>query len=242
MRRQCIVVLLAYFPFVGVIPSIFAQHISTDTLFISSAVKHARLQNNEATYKEWGLYTGSQYLSRVIAGETFPYFLTYSWSKGEIEYQGEWYYDVSMLYDIHRDKLIIQHYSGASIELVNQKISAFNFQGRHFKRFPDSESGQFKEGFYEVLYDGETKLLAKRAKLKLNQGLQVNIEYKPEDILFLVKDQSFFRVRSKKSVLLVLSDQKQNLKKYIRTSGLNFNHDREGAIRKVLQFYDLQMQ
>lgn len=235
--------LLIHFLFTGAIPTVFAQHNSADTLFIRSAINYARKLNDEVTYREWGLYTGSHYLARATPDETFPFFLTSSLSKGEIIYQGE-RYDVLLLYDAHRDKLIIQHYEGVLIELVSQNVSAFNFNGHKFKHFSNSAGKKNQVGFYEILYDGETKFLAKRVKVSkeiVERGV-VKINYSQRDIFFILKGDSFYKVQSKKSVLSVLLDQEQNLKKYIRGSDIHFNHHREEAIRNILQFYDSQKQ
>ncbi|WKZ60135.1 MAG: hypothetical protein QY309_01355 [Cyclobacteriaceae bacterium] len=235
--------LLIHFLFAGATSTVFAQNNSADTLFIRSAINYARKLNDEVTYREWGLYTGSHYLARATSDETFPYFLTSSLSKGEIIYQGE-RYDVSLLYDVHRDKLIIQHYEGFLIELVSQSVSAFSFNGHKFKRFSNLAERKNQVGFYEILYDGETKFLAKRVKVskEIVERGGVKVNYSQRDIFFIVKGDSFYKVQSKKSVLSALLDQEQNLKKYIRASDIHFNHHREEAIRNILQFYDSQKQ
>src|SRR5947207_11319671 len=70
-----------------------------------------------------------------------------------------------MIYNIINNDVIIKNYKDTSLLLEKNKISSFTFAGHYFIRVSaDSSDAEIKSGFYEVLYDGRTKLFAKRKK------------------------------------------------------------------------------
>ncbi len=55
---------------------------------------------------------------------------------------------------------------------------------------------------------------------------------------YVVKDGNFHVVKTKGSVLQVLSDRKSELKNFLRKNRIRYNDDREKAIVRLTEFYD----
>ena len=121
------------------------------------------------------LFNGSEYVDydRRITGN--PFFGSLYFTNGSIVYDDISYSDVKMIYDILNDDVVIKNYTGLALLLVKEKISAFNFAGHYFtKIIADSTTSGIKTGFYDVLYDGSTKLLAKRKK-ELTEKIELSL-------------------------------------------------------------------
>lgn len=217
-------------------------HPKPDTAFLSTTSNDARNLYLAAVKTQRHLYNGSQYADYDPIEDEHPYFIDSDWSNGWIIYDHERYDNTPLLYNINNDKIVAEHYAGAFIDLIAPKVTAFHIHGHTFKRFTrtDDKRGNINEGFYDILYDGNVKVVAKRLKKFVQQvhleGYENSFEEKVQ--YYVVRDQSFFPVRSKNNLLEVLSDQKQALRQFVRTNKLPFKNQREQAMIKVAAYYD----
>jgi hypothetical protein len=217
-------------------------HQTPDTAFLTTTANNAKNLYLAAVKTQSHLYNGSQYADYDPIKEEHPYFIDSDWSNGWIIYDHERYDNTPLLYNINNDKIVAEHYAGAFIDLIAPKVTAFHIHGHTFKRFTraDDKRGNINEGFYDILYDGKVKVVAKRLK-KFSQvvhleGYENNFEEKVQ--YYIVRDQSFFPVRSKNNLLEVLGDQKQALRQFVRAGNLSFKHQREQTMIKVAAYYD----
>jgi hypothetical protein len=157
-------------------------------------------------------------------------------------YDGEKYENVPLLYDISADKLVVEHFAGAFIELITANVYQFEIQGHTFRQFSkaDDTRGIISEGFYEVLYDGKTKVLAKRTKTleEWIASMQLKRAFTEKSQYYISRNGAFYLVSSKRSVLQIFGDKRQEMKKFIRDSKVDFLHDREYSFARTAEFYD----
>lgn len=220
-----------------------SQGLGLDTSSLP-AYKNAVTFYNKTLKEELHLFNGKEdkgYAYQFTEGT--PYFLTNKWSKGSLNYNGEIYEDVSLLYDAARDELVYLYFDNASaIRLIKDKVSGFSVMGHHFIHItPDSlHSSSIAPGFYDELYNGNNKLIAKRTKnIQTNirqSGAEMKVFYK--DHYYLRKSDKYYPVNNKRSFLSNLSDKKKELQQYIRQNRLNFKKDIENAMTKTLAYYD----
>lgn len=216
--------------------------IPADTTFLQSTAQYAKALYTAAVKTQSHLYNGSQYMDYEPIDEEHPYFVHNDWTNGWIIYDGERYDNTPLLYNIHNDKIVAEHYAGAFIDLVATKVTAFHLHDHTFKRFTraDDKRGAISDGFYNVLYDGKIKIVAKRIK-KFTQIVHLHEfenSFDPKEYYYIVRDNTFFPVRSKKSVLEVLGDQKQSLKQFIRSNKLSVRKQREQSLVRLAAHYD----
>ena len=220
-----------------------AQPAQTDTAFVSASSANAKKVYLSAVHSQSHLYNGGQYIDYNSLADEHPYYLSEDWMTGTIIYDGQRYEDVSILYDIWADKVIVEHFTGAFIELVTAKISSFEIRGHSFRKFTkaDDSKGAITEGFYDVLYDGKTKVVARHEKLfeETIQSQQLVREFNEKNKYYIIRNGAFFPANSKRAVLQILSDKKKELRKYIRDYALDFRK-RETSIVSVAKFYDQQ--
>lgn len=220
----------------------FAQ-IAADTTFLTvSKANTARLYHN-AIRSQSRLFNGSKYLGPRQTFEEHPYFLSEDWITGGVRYDGEVFQDVPLMYDLLNDVLVTEHApSGHAIALVRQKLDNFYLANHFFEKILNETVSNSlpKSGFYDVLYAGETKVVALRQK-SLREKIEVReviITYEEKNRYFLLRNGVYFQVKSKASALSLMEDRKQELKRFIKEQKISFPDNRELALGKMAEYYD----
>jgi hypothetical protein len=163
---------------------------------------------------------------------------------GVVDYDGQHYDNVSLLYDIYADQLIVQLPGKTQpLRLVSDKIADFDLLNRHFVRVANSGYG-IKSGFYEQLYGGRSQVLNKLAKTQesnSNKTSGVEHYFKPvQDFhdYYIRKGGRYYGVDGLNSVLDLFKDKKKEIRKYIKDNNLSFNGLRELALAAIAAYYD----
>ncbi|WP_299991591.1 hypothetical protein [uncultured Pontibacter sp.] len=222
----------------------FAATAQADSSFVDNAVLNALQQYRTAVGVHAHLYNGPEYHVPVkshVDGHQF--YLDKIYQNGTVKYDGAWFEDVPMLYDLVQDELlIVNHGSGQPQRLVKNRVEAFKLHGHTFVQLqPDTTtSSVIRPGFYDLLYSGEVQVLMKREKTLFERASTDGMEgeYRDASKFFLVKDGVYHPVSNKRSVMRVLQDQKKPLKKYASANRLRFGKEREYAIVKTAEHYD----
>lgn len=193
------------------------QNTIPDTAFVSRSIAFARSVHAVNSKMQSPLYNGSQHAAYNPIEEEHPYFMSYDWLNGSIEASGERFDSVSLMYDLTTDKVITEHFSGAYLELIATKVSGFTINGHLFRRFQTSDDTRrsISEGFYEILYDGKTKILKRHTKT-FNQTVKSNEiinSFDEKTRYFVVKNRAFYPIRSRSGLIKILSDQKPELRR-----------------------------
>ena len=99
-----------------------------------------------------------------------------------------------------------------------------------------------EKSFYQVLYDGKTKLLVKYKKLIVSEltstpGVKVKAFEDQKSYFILTAQGRMEKIKKKnKGILDLLGDRQEELKKMVETNKLKLTNDEE--IIKVLAYYD----
>jgi len=192
----------------------------------------SRLHNGFAQNQYSSDITGNVYLDDLD-----------SWSTGSVDYDGETFEGVPMLYDIYTDQVIVLLNSdNSSYRLVKDKVKGFDLRRRHFVRIPESEEG-IKSGFYEELYGGKSQVVNKLEKILVSTKGTAGMEryFSPVDDYqhyYIKKGSKYYNVSSLSSVLEVFSDKKKEIKQFIKESKLRFNALRESSLVEIARYYD----
>lgn len=198
---------------------------------------------DSATVESQHLYNGPQYYIYDSPAEEHQFFLSEEWKIGSVFYDGQLFREVPLLYDIVKDQLVARYKHGfGNVALQSQKVGYFTLPEHTFLRV-EADTGRvegLRTGFYDQLYGGKTKVVARRTKER-QQDLtdrKVIINFPEKDIFYLYRDGEYHSVRTRKSVLSYLEDQKRPLKKYLREKNLSFRENREAAILAMTAYYD----
>lgn len=226
-----------------------AQEQATDTSLphLQQSLSNATALYNESVKNQLLIFNGPEYNEFPEPYNGFPYFKSEYWEEGSIHYDGEQYDSITMMYDIYTDELVIEHYDqkgyAAKVKLDKNKIDRFSLLGSSFVKLTkdSAERAGVRPGFYDVAYNGNVKLMAKRRKDIVKETTQNTIltEFVRKDDFYVYKDGVYYPVRRKKSILKVFGDKKKAVRQFIKKNHLSFSNETRGhAFTQIVAFYD----
>jgi hypothetical protein len=223
------------------LPATFAQ-VADSSLIVQHITKLPVGHYKDMTIISQNLYNGRLYYVYDARQEEHQFFESKKWSKGVIFYDGQQYDSIPMLYDIVRDEVIIKHFNGDNLLLQPAKVSYFKTLDHHYQRFTSGVDIEpdMKTGFYDLLYNGESKALVRRTKQRQEKIIDKRIItlFPQKDFYFIRKDGHYHGVRSKKAVLALFPEHQKTLKRALRDQKIHFRKEREKAIAKIVALHD----
>ena len=161
-----------------------------------------------------------------------PYFQEDNPKIGSIVYEGVWYRDVPLLYDLVRDEVVTEKDNGNLISLYGQKVSEFYLLDHHFISTPT--------GYYDLLCSGRINLEAKRVKrvLETIENLQVvrNIQYSVH--YFVIRDGEWHPIGNLRSLFALLKDKKKEINQDLKKKKIKYRNDHKKALIEAVTYYN----
>ncbi|TSD64915.1 hypothetical protein FFF34_013535 [Inquilinus sp. KBS0705] len=220
----------------------FAQGPDADTLSRQAMIDDIVDSFNKNIGDQSHLYNGPEYTfyDPAIKGNAYykddANFLT-----GRVEYDGFVYKDVSLLYDLNKDVLVLQLPSKViKLALIKDRVQNFDMDNHHFVNINAdtiSKPGSIPSGFYDRLYNGKIDMLVRREK-NIQSTSNAENYFNASTNIYIKKGGIYTKVSGKGDVLDVLKDKKDALKKYIRSNNIKFGDDEELATVRVVSYYD----
>ncbi|MDB5136146.1 MAG: hypothetical protein JWP37_2749 [Mucilaginibacter sp.] len=225
----------------------FGQEAQNDSTYLKNMLAQTVSNFNKSIGQQSRLYNGAEYqlYDRTIKGTALFPLDAETWELGQVNYDGIFYKDVPMMYDIYKDVVVVLLYNKFSMyTLLDERVHDFNLSGHHFVRVEadslNSRSG-IGTGFYDELYGGKIEVLAKRTKTIQNStNVTANLEtyFIEKNDYYLRKGNAYYSVGSQSSFLNVLKDKKKILQQYIKDNNIKFRKDPEGAMANIAAYYD----
>ena len=187
------------------------------------------------------IYHGSEFIRNGQKAIGFPFYESDSMLEGSVSYQGNIFMNLNLFYNLVSDELVTNNYThDALITLSSEKVDSFNIKNHSFIQLTASKSnGLIRDGFYEQLFSGEPAFYARREKRLVSGTGSEEAKYLQYNFYFIKMKGVFYPVDGKNSLLEVLKDQKDVLKKYIRSNKLNFKKNPESSLLLSTIFYSL---
>jgi hypothetical protein len=187
------------------------------------------------------LYTGKAFISYPVNIKGHPFFETDQMQSGEIFYDGTLYENVLLLFDIVNQQVIINRYNSEErIQLLNEKLRYFTFDGKRFENIfsVEGKDENVKSTIYEIMVDGRASLLVKRVK-KIKSGLKAEdpTSFVVEDEFYIRKEKNLYAIDGRESVLEAFSDKKDLIKTFIRKSKFRFKKKKEKELIATVEYY-----
>lgn len=211
---------------------------ASDSSLLASAMRAAH-QRYQAAAPESRLLNGVAYATTVpayVRGR--PFYQTSDPRPGTVDYDGQRFAGVELLYEQVQDQLLLYGPAQAMpLQLIRQKVRAFELAGHHFVRLPADSAGVLAEGFYEVAADGPARLLVKRAK-KLEAatgGYDLKGGYEEVTRFFVQRRTHFYEINTRKQALAALGDKKTKLQAYARDNRFD---SQEAWLTALVQQYN----
>jgi hypothetical protein len=219
-----------------------AQSQQEDSVFYQTAVGHTISVYFDQLGDQSRLFNGSLYAGIDLTFEKgSPFFISDKASSGSVVYDSIFYPNLAIFYEDYRQILVVVDHA-FPLRLVNEKVSAFNIADHHFEYvFSDLNQGIPKSDFYEVLYNGRSRLLKHTSKkirevLSSSEGLR---RYMDEFDDYYIKGRvSYFKISSKRELFNFAGDHKKEIQRFIRKNKLDLKNDKDNTLSQVAAFYD----
>lgn len=246
-HRQLLILLLHYLVMAFTVPAlpVWAQlhhDIASDS---TTGLADAKSWYERQIGRSAPLYRGSLFSEYYAGARGHPFFLSDDWEEGRILFNDHWYTGVVLRYDLNKDVILLQGFDEAGFLvplLINQHgIKAVDLLGH---RFVNEQEGMVADllgaGFYDELYSGSVRVLARRKK-SLQQGKSLNtiyLEFQEKNRLYLIKEGQVFPVKSRGRLMSLLDDPDHALRSHLRKKGFRSGSDLEILAREAALFYD----
>lgn len=186
------------------------------------------------------LITGGLYADSPKYYEGHPFYKSRTFESGTLSINRIVYSEVPLLYDELEDWVVTFHpVYRQKILIKSEKVDQFTLgDGSLFRNFESNQSyARDRNGFYEVLYDQDIKLLAKRYKeLKaIKEVGKYTREFEAYDDYFLYYQDQFRIIRKKKQAIAALGLSKKEVKKHLRGRSLYFRANKEEYLLELVK-------
>jgi hypothetical protein len=220
-----------------------AQATVLDQDLLIKSVDHQNTKFQEFVNTSAPLYNGSAYIkywNKVIG---HPYFNSDQFKSADIKYQNFIYRDIPLKYDLMKNQLVILNATKEfEMAIINNYVSEFKINNHSFIKINSDSVHVYNpgQGFYELLYNGNSSVLAKyykrvEASLKAEDNTSSFIEY---DKYFVFANNEYHEVERISDYFSLHKDQKGQLKKYLRKEKLNYAKDPAKALVSLATYFD----
>jgi hypothetical protein len=170
------------------------------------------------------------------------FFLSNSFLKGSVFFNGHQFNDLDLMYDINNDELILRVDSYPVIILNKEMVDSFNlvFGNRIYHVINAGiDSANVLKGYVNVLYDGPTALFVKYKKTfhPMADDGRYDIFFSDHS-LYLRKGTEIVPVTRKRKFLMLLEDKKKEIRHYLRSSSLKPKQKDPETFIPILRYYD----
>jgi hypothetical protein len=224
--------------------SAFSQQTESEIL-ASKALSKAFYEYDNYFGKNLSLYTGKQYNDNYGQIGDHQFFLDDYWEQGSVVFDDQFYDSIYLKFDIYNDELLVEYFSdkGLAMTLVLQKtmISGFQLQGHTFIKLQVNSAATIKAGFYDQLVLGSNlSLYARRQKeiVRTSGSNTLKDDFVQKDKYFLLKDDSYYPVKNRGSVVHILEDHKKEVKHFIKSNNLRFQTEKDRDFTIVARYYE----
>ncbi|MDH5397653.1 MAG: hypothetical protein OEX02_05875 [Cyclobacteriaceae bacterium] len=188
------------------------------------------------------LTTGSYF--QVVKKTKFnhPFFISDKWVQGDITYNGEHFSNISLLYDMENDFILIRHpetykYIMQPIKPLQHLVSSFEMQGHYFMYYHERIL-LHSPGFFEVHYQGHSMdLLTKRVR-RLETNSSMELEFVNKDSRIIRYKADYYKIKSRMLFYRLFKEHRKQLRKYIREHQVIFGNDNEERLAGFVEYCD----
>lgn len=175
-----------------------------------------------------------------VTGDQF--FLTSTYLKGSVTFNGRRFDNLDLKYDIHNDELILRIESHPVIFMNKEMVDSFslNFGYRNYNIInAGTDTASILKGYVNVLYDGPSSLYVKYTK-KI-QPLAVDGKYDlffQEHHVYLRRGSEIVPVEGKRKLMNLLEGKKKEVREWLKSNRIKVRQKDPGTYIPVLEFYD----
>ncbi len=170
-----------------------------------------------------GIFKGIEYFERFKRiNDRHQYFKTYNFRNGSVVFDGQYYFNIPLKYDVFDEKLLIKDpntLNAPIIALDNSNISEFTIDSHKFIQVPRNEKNEIS-GFFEILLEKDSLSLYKK-------HLKEIIKKSDEKVAYLDKQVASYQFKDKHVYIVSYKDIHYKVKKASDLSVIFIDHKTE---------------
>jgi len=142
---------------------------------------------------------------------------------------------------LYIDELVIISPTNYNLVLNNEHFDFAEIYGYHiFYFYPDGLKGCPPAGNYILLYSGETLLLEKPTNTlqQKDENNRIIYYFSLSTNFYLQKNGTYFKIKSRRTLLKSLETHRKELKRFIRANELRYRRDAEKMVLQMVKEYD----
>ncbi len=203
-------------------------------------------QYHESLSPETGLYNGIEYIDYAYTiQEGSPFFGLTPFDSGSVVYENMLYRNVLLAFDIVKSNVVIYDASRLhKIVLNSRNVNDFVASGHQFTHLTkdSANAADMTAGFYEVLYDGPSRVL-KKEKRTVQESLSTPtfskryVTYASD--FYIRKGNTYHSINSKAALFSLFKDKQKEVQKQLKKKKLKFKRDKNRTLAEAAAYYDM---
>jgi hypothetical protein len=192
-----------------------------------------------------GLFNGTEFTDLFLNTDgTYRYFNGYDYAKGAVTYNGQYYVDVFLKYDLLEDNLLTRSDDNLSIfnvKLIPEFVESFSIFNYNFVRITDTNLEIPGNGYFEAAYIGKKlNLFIKHTKKKKDKPLKNGVQYKFSDNNFYVLkiDRDYTVINSERELRKLLPEKEEEIHSFYKSYKALYKSDPESFMTKLVKYLD----
>lgn len=192
-----------------------------------------------------GLYNGTEFTDPYLnTNGTYRYYNGFDYTRGSVTYNGQYYADVFLKYDLLEDNLLSRsddNLSVFNVKLIPDFVESFSIHGHNFVRLPDAAIKLGGNGFYEVAYLGnDTALYIKHNKKMRDKALKKGMQYSflNANYYLLKYHGAYTVVRSQRDFRKLFPEKSEEIRKFFKSFKTMYRSDPDAFMVQITKYLD----
>ena len=188
-----------------------------------------------------GLYNGTEFTDLFVnTNGTYRYLDGFDYTKGFVLYNGEYYVDVLLKYDVFKDNLLTRSddkLGAFNVKLIPEFVSKFSIHNLHFVRLTHNDAN----GFFELAFQGNhLDLYIKHKKKKHDKPLKTGVQYsfKPINFYLFKYQENYAKIESIGDLRRAFPTFKTQINDFHRIYKSLYDKERDGFMTKLAEYLD----
>ena len=226
--------------------SLEAQKLAEHLLLEQKSIMNAKHESEFGDIRN--LISGREHQAVYHFTQGHPFWQQRSWFLGDLQTDLHFYPDLTLRYDIYKDRLLYlpDSLSLNYLAVGQEQVIHFTIGGTYFYHLGLGEEKEalqkndMKSGYYELIYSGKVLMYAKNKKeLKGKTGdSKVHSEFIERRYRYLYVNNAFFLIRKRKDLLRAIPKFQLEMKSYLRQNKLNLKRIGDPKFVQILSYYD----
>ncbi|UJH66641.1 hypothetical protein [Allomuricauda sp. SCSIO 65647] len=192
----------------------------------------AQADNHGEKYYQWfddlvdientALYNGIGYVEKYkVINKYHKFFESTDFLLGDMVYDGQYYPNLEMKYDLDEDLVVLHLKNGLRkvlLQPIKKKVEKFTIDGHRFVNIADGTAKTYDiSGFYEVLFEKSDLMLLERhqkKRFKREGKNSVYYEFKSRNQYYLFYNNEYFTIRKRKDFIRIFPKLQKQIQTY----------------------------